>query len=108
MSAKVRELIDDLVWSNRRFANISNEVNKILKSHVLSMLLPACVIGELHCWAAEQRDIHDAKALKIQTMLVGMHTLDCTGVTKLRDHHMQIAKNYQTVSTEIFLFNIER
>jgi hypothetical protein len=104
MAAKVRELIDDTVWSDKPLAIISNEVREILDVHVWYMIQPGCVVRDLYEWTSEQIMIHNAKGSKIQAIIDQMNTLDSAGITKLRNHHWRIANNYHSAGMEIVLF----
>ena len=104
MAAKVRELIEELVWSDITFPDLSHQVKKILFAHVWPIIMPARVMEELHEWVSEQTLSYDAKKSKINAILAEMSAPDSAGVIMLRDHHWRIAKNYYTVSVETALF----
>lgn len=102
MTTQARELLDDLVWETKLGTKLARETISIIESKVLSIILRGLVIRELERWATEQKNIHKAKADKIQSILVKMGEMETEGVVKLHKHHNNISNNYGIVASVIY------
>jgi hypothetical protein len=100
MTAKVRELIDDVVWKTEEdtVGNVLKEMGRILRDHVAPMIGEERALADLEKWAIEQRKMHKAKASKIDTNVRGC---DSSGLEKLYNHHWRIHNRYNCVAIAI-------
>ena len=99
MTERVRELVDELVWSPDDTKDIVTEANKILNEHVLYMLRMSPTLNSLTEWTMKQIETQNKKITKLDLVIAHMtrDSVDCTGVTSLRKHHSRISWRYKTV-----------
>ena len=104
MTEKVRELIDEVVWSPDDSKNVRTQMDIIIEKHVIPMVLSTLALKSLHKWAEEQAKIHDDQASKLDTSIAQMklNQIDCTSVKNLRDHHVRISSRYNTAAFKIW------
>ena len=100
MAAVVRKLLDDLVWDTR-VNTILLDTMDIIEKEVMTMICRGIVLQELKQWADEQKEFHHAKALKLNSIINKMEKKDTDGICRLLDHHCEISKNYESVSSAI-------
>ena len=106
MTKRVRELIDEVVWSTDNSKGVHTQMDTIIGENVVPMVLSKLAFKSLHDWAEEQAKIHDGKASKLSTSITQMllNQIDCTGVKNLRDHHVRISSRYDTAKLNIWLW----
>ena len=106
MTEKVRELIDEVVWSpdDSVDKNVGSQLDKIINDHVVPMVLPALALKNLHQWAEEQSKIHNDKTSKLGTTItqIILSGADCKSVANLRDHHWRISTRYAKAAIRIW------
>jgi hypothetical protein len=108
MTEKVRELIDEVVWSSDKTRDVIEETNRILNQHVAYMLVMGPTLSYLQEWAREQDSLHEAKVDKLDAVITHMISskLDFTGVKTLRDHHLRLCLRYLTVKTTVHSWHL--
>jgi hypothetical protein len=98
MTERVRQLIDDVVWSTDDKKIVFDETEKILKEHVAPMIGQWRALVDLRDWASENSKSHKAKASKIDMNVNGS---DSNGLLKLYNHHWRIHHRYDCVAVAI-------
>ena len=104
MTEKVRELIDEVVWSPDDLKHVGAQIDKIINEHVVPMVLSAHALKNLHQWAEEQSEIHNDKTSKLSTTIthIILSGADCKSVANLRDHHWRISTRYAKAAIRIW------
>jgi hypothetical protein len=105
MAAKVRELLDDIVWGAGKKAppDVCEETIKVCKEHVCCIMLsPKKVLTELEVWAMQQSKKHFDTGTKIMHIRRQMHGETLASVTKLEIHHYNIANLYNEVARGVW------
>ena len=112
MAAKVRELIEDIVWGASSLkitptatdpdSDVYAKTVKVCKDHVCCIMLdPRKVLTELEVWARQQIKKHFDTGTKIMHIRNQMHGETLASVTKLEIHHYNIANLYGEVARGI-------
>jgi len=102
MTTEARKLLDDLVWNSTAQTKLACETISIIERNVSSIILRGFVIRDLERWATEQKNIHQAKADKLQSIITKMDAKETKGVKTLYKHHIHISINYETVASVIY------
>jgi hypothetical protein len=108
MTAKVQELINEVVWSSDQTVSVGVETKKILDQHVYYMLRLGPTLISLIEWTTEQITIQNGKKSRLEDSITQMtrNKVDCASVVALRDHHNRISWRYKTVQDTVCLWKI--
>ena len=97
MTDRVRELLDEVVWSADDTVSVSTETKTILAQNLNVMLYASPTLNALKDWTRKQIKAHEDNVLKLNTSISMMRGIDCSSVKALRDHHRRICTRYTTV-----------
>jgi len=105
MTEKVRELIDDVVWSTDDSVNMGAQLDKIINDHVVPMVFPAHALKTLQEWADAQSKIHADKASKLLKVNLAMtkRKEQVASVWVLINHHNRISTRYFIAATRLLM-----
>jgi hypothetical protein len=95
MTDRIRELLDEVVWSTDHTISVSTETKAILNQNLNVMLFAKPTLNALKEWTREKIKIHEDNVLKLNTSI--LRATDCSSVIALRDHHRRICTRYSTV-----------
>lgn len=95
MTDRVRELLDEVVWSADDMISVSTETKIILARNLNVMLYASPTLNALKDWTRKQIKAHEDNVLKLSTSI--LRGTDCSSVKALRDHHRRICTRYSTV-----------
>ncbi len=109
MTAKVQEMLDDIVWGPCELQEVHEKTKRILDTHVRSMICVRKVLDDLYEWASKQSAKHSdtvSKILHIHIELFIIRTeqktgIDAEGISTLFHHHTRISERYSAVSLGI-------
>jgi hypothetical protein len=108
MTERLRELIDEVVWSTDDTQCVTAQTRIIIKKHVLPMAWPGPILSSLRDWAEKQAQSHGDKASKLDSVILGMikHNVVVSSVQVLCDHHRRISGRYKTVLSFIWMLRV--
>jgi hypothetical protein len=95
MTDRIRELLDEVVWSADDMISVSTETKIILARNLNVMLYASPTLNALKDWTRKQIKAHEDNVLKLSTSI--LRAKDCSSVKALRDHHRRICSRYSTV-----------
>lgn len=95
MTDRIRELLDEVVWSADDMISVSTETKIILARNLNVMLYASPTLNALKDWTRKQIKVHEDNVLKLSTSI--LRGTDCSSVKALRDHHRRICSRYSTV-----------
>ena len=95
MTDRIRELLDEVVWSADDMISVSTETKIILARNLNVMLYASPTLNALKDWTRKQIKVHEDNVLKLSTSI--LRGTDCSSVKALRDHHRRICTRYSTV-----------
>jgi sugar-specific transcriptional regulator TrmB len=95
MTDRIRELLDEVVWSADDMISVSTETKIILARNLNVMLYASPTLNALKDWTRKQIKAHEDNVLKLSTSI--LRGTDCSSVKALRDHHRRICTRYSTV-----------
>ena len=96
MTAKTRELLEEIVWEKGEGEHVYAKTMQVCKEHAI----PSSKLKELEEWACQQSREYSDKWVKIMHINNATHVHN-TSARVLQDHHRDTSTKYSSVARGI-------